>query len=99
MNMNFYTKLSLQVIVLFLSIIFASFIPDYLHSFFGDWICTGSVWDGNKYSGCDYLNYSHNPKMHWGPRHWWWTSMMLILAVIQTIRIIVWIDKTHKEEQ
>jgi hypothetical protein len=98
MNINFYNKLSLQIAILFLSIIFVSFIPDYLHSFFGDWICVGGNWDGNKYAGCDYLNFSHNPRWHWGPRHWWWAAMMFILSVIQVVRIAIWVGKNFKKD-
>lgn len=89
-----YTKLSLQIIALFAVAIIMSFIPDYLHEFFGDWECQGKVFTDKiiggyiVYDGCDYgsMN-SHNPTLHWGWRHWLWFIMGAVLFIIQCFRI------------
>lgn len=88
MKIDFYTKLMLQIIGVFAVMIFASFIPDYLHSFFGDWYCGGSI------GGCLESNqyHPHSPEWHWGYRHWLWFSMGIGVFAVQAIRIICFIS-------
>lgn len=91
---NKYVKISLQVLLVFSTLILVSFIPDYLHDFFGDTLCEGRVYNRmgdfskNYYSGCDYLDYNeHNPMWHWGYRHWIWIIMGVCLFIIQLVRV------------
>jgi hypothetical protein len=94
--------ISLRVIALFTVAIFVSFIPEYLHDFFGDWICKGrqyvpSTKEGflGSYIGCDYQSGggSHNPQTHWGYRHCLFCMMGIILFSIQSVNIINYIDE------
>ena len=96
--------ISLRVIALFVIEILVSFIPEYLHDFFGDWICKGSgigkyfPADDNNYAhtvynGCMYGGESHTSETHWGYRPWLFFTMGIILFIIQAFDIIVYIDK------
>lgn len=81
--------ISLRVILLFTVAMFVSFIPDYLHDFFGDWTC----------KGCNYGEpgrYVHDPSLHWGYRHWLFLSMGIILFIIQAVDLIMYIDSKEK---
>jgi len=64
----------IKLVIAFSILIGFSFIGDYLHDFLGDWHCNGGradyydhIWH---YSGCLYLNDSHEPTWHYGFRHW-----------------------------
>lgn len=96
--------ISLRIILLFTTAMFVSFIPDYLHKFFGDWECIGSIpWkyqpdDEHNYShiiykGCMYGGDHHLKTIHWGYRHWLFFAMGVILFIIQSIDIINYSDK------
>ncbi|MCE3278056.1 MAG: hypothetical protein K0S44_247 [Bacteroidetes bacterium] len=93
MTQKDYLKLSLNIIVTFTMWIMISFVPDYLHDLFGDWICDGSRFIANDgayghYEGCDYANDgNHLPKLHWGFRHWLWCIMGISLVIVQGFRI------------
>lgn len=96
-EVSFWEKLSIRIVVLFLIAILSTFIPDYLHSFFGDWLCKGS---GNillgmpyEYQYCNYGDWRfHNPMWHWGWRHWLWCFMCITLFIVNTIRIVHFIN-------
>lgn len=88
---KFFSLLSLQVIVIFMTVIFVSFIPDHLHDFFGDWFCGGKSLTVQL---C-FNNGFHSPQWHWGYRHWIWFIMGFILFVLQCIRVVLFIDKTE----
>lgn len=98
--MNKTTKISLRVIALFAVAMFLSFIPEYIHSFLGDWQCegsryvytTGAIYGQNE--GCTYEPGSHVSTWHWGYRHWLWCTMCLILFVIQVYDIVHYSNKT-----
>lgn len=90
--------ISLRVIALFVIAILVSFIPDYSHEFFGDWLCEGSKFGkfmpetGASYShyeriGCD-VGGKHNSTWHWGYRHWLFFAMGAVLFIIQSFDII-----------
>ena len=84
-------KLSLKIISLFTIAILSTFVGDYLHSFLGDWQCLGSGYINNKfhYERCNYAgSLFHDPRWHWGYRHWLYFSMCLCLFVIQAKDII-----------
>lgn len=84
-------KTSLRVVGLFGCAMLMSFIPDYFHSFFGDWKCEGCDWVydpsrpmGGYYTGCDYgMQNKHIAQYHWGYRHWLFFAMGLVLFIIQ----------------
>lgn len=97
-------KVSLRIILLFSVAIFLSFIPQLLHTFFGDWHCNGSgvarlipetkrMYEHYEYSGCKYDTMVHEPTWHWGYRHWLWLCMDISLAIVQIVDIIKIIDK------
>jgi hypothetical protein len=96
--------ISLRVIALFVIAMLVSFIPEYLHDFFGDWTCKGSgvgkyfPADDNNYAhtvynGCMYGGESHTSETHWGYRHWLFFMMGVILFFIQAFDIINYVDK------
>jgi hypothetical protein len=99
--------ISFRIIALFVIAILVSFIPDYLHNFFGDWLCEGAkygklipetdaCWSHYELIGCDYGSGVHNPTLHWGYRHWLFFAMGVILFIIQAIDIIIYINKQDK---
>lgn len=91
MKLNLVQTVSLRIIVIFTVAIFVSFIPDYLHDFFGDWYCKGSgVIDQHyHYSLCNYGNGFHTATWHWGYRHWLFVIMGIFLAIVQFGSLIV----------
>lgn len=89
--------ISFRFFILFAIAIIISFIPDFLHNFFGDWVCKGSgVWtDSPKesaysgfWSGCNYVSSQHDSTWHWGYRHWLFFIMGIVLFTIQVVDII-----------
>lgn len=95
-------KVSFRIIALFVCAMFVSFIPEYLHSFFGDWHCKGSGEmiisqniGASHWSQCDYnvggSNY-HLPTWHWGYRHYLFLVMGILLSIVQIWDIICVID-------
>lgn len=42
-NPNIHIKVMINIVVIFMIAIFASFIPDHYHLFFGDWYCQGRI--------------------------------------------------------
>ena len=90
--------ISLKVIMLFTIAIFSTFIGEYLHSFLGDWNCTGTKigafiaetqtsYSNYELAGCDYGD-RHLATLHWGYRHWIYLTMCVTLFVIQVVDII-----------
>jgi hypothetical protein len=92
-------KIALNIIGLFMTAILVSFIPDYLHEFFGDNFCIGNV-EKEEMSYCEFgwskYNNPHKNEWHWGYRHWLWLCMGISLAILQIRRIILIIDKGLK---
>lgn len=93
--------ISLRVILLFTVAMFVSFIPDYLHDFFGDWTCKGCEFVQDKvfgsYIGCHYGDvHVHDATLHWGYRHWLFFLMGIILFIIQVVDLIMYIDSKEK---
>lgn len=80
-------RVSLKIISLFIVAILSTFIGDNLHSFFGDWKCSGSgerLLDEWIYAKCNYGDLgSHESTWHWGYRHWLYFTMCIILFLIQ----------------
>jgi hypothetical protein len=77
--MNYYTKISLNIILIAAIMMFGSFIPEYFASFFGDYHC----------NGCHYMGDAviHEPTLHWGWRHWIWLFMSIALFGFQIFRL------------
>jgi hypothetical protein len=101
-TMNKTQIISLKVMLLFTIAIFSTFIGDYLHDFFGDWKCEGSGerLEGffNRYDKCNYGDCGfHEPKWHWGYRHWLYLAMCIVLFFIQVIDIINYAEKPFKK--
>ena len=90
-----YRKTTLKIIALFSAAIFATFIPELMPSFFGDWVCEGGQriydkgdWVG-KIQGCGYgPNDNHTATNHWGYRHWLYFFMGLCLFIYNAFLII-----------
>lgn len=98
-------KVSIRIVLLFTLTMALSFIPEYCHTLFGDWLCKGSgVVIGHEYLTPVYslCNYSvgiyeyHDPTWHWGYRHWLWQLMGLSLALVQIVNIIIIINTEDK---
>ncbi len=65
-----------------------SFIPDYLHGFFGDEYCTTYTHGGNENP-----YYHTTPRWHWGYRHWLFIFMGITLFIVQVINLICHFSK------
>ncbi len=96
MKISFFTKLSLQVVVIFVTIILASWVPDLYPKFFGDWLCQGYTTESPL---CLHHTASHNPETHWGKRHFLWLAMSIVLFIIQFVRVIGFIEKHSAEKK
>jgi hypothetical protein len=88
LRLSYYTRLSLHIIIVFTTAILVTFIPDYLHGFFGDTYCKY----GYNYEPQNLCilksQFSHHPdSWHWGIRHWIYSLMTIVLFIIQLIKI------------
>lgn len=94
-------KISIKIILLFVTAIAVSFLTDHLHTFLGDWFCIGKYWNPNQglygdYVGCQYGGSgNHTNTWHWGYRHWLVFLMGLCLAIVQIVDIINTTDKKN----
>jgi len=97
MRTKFYYSLSLQVFALFGILILCTFIPDYLHGFFGDTFCKGNIspLPIDCPSGWSRLSNTHGETWHWGYRHWLWFTMGLCLFIIQIVRIVSFMEDKY----
>ncbi len=95
-TMNLSTKISLRVIAMFVTCIFASLIPDNFHSFFGDVLCNGNLSRNLCNNGWTINSNSHGLTWHWGFRHWLFLFMGISLCVVQIIDIIYILSKESK---
>lgn len=103
-KLNFFTRLSLQVILIFAIIILGSFLPDTLPEFFGDWTCKGSgkeifKMDGYtaQHTGCTIGAWHSEPELHWGYKHYMYMLMGICLFIVQCFRIGNLINNRNKE--
>jgi len=103
---NIYLKISMRIIVLFITAILLSFIPDLNPDLFGDWQCKGtadlvtnSTYGWTRTIGCQYASRGdHDPTWHWGYRHWLYFFMGLCLAVIQIAAGVESVIKYNNEK-
>lgn len=89
-KIDFFTKLSINVVIIFLVVIVFSLVPDNFPKLFGDEWCSGvttNVITGEKEYFFHYSDRHMTPKYHWGYRHWMWSCMGARLFVIQILRI------------
>lgn len=100
--MKYIYVINLKIILAFSILILLSFIPEYFPEFFGDWTCQGTelLKENNKneiiytYVGCHYEGtLVHNPKTHWGYRHWLFSIMGLTLFILQIVNIVNYSNK------
>jgi hypothetical protein len=89
-------KVKIKIVALFAVIFLAGFIPEKYPTAFGDWKCKGSGekivsgtgWDATyHYAKCNFYGY-HNPKYHWGFRHYLWLTLGLTLTAISVYQIV-----------
>ena len=86
-------KSKLKILVIFIVMFVASFVPESNHELFGDWKCKGanSWWgddDKRKHEGCTYGTPVHESTWHWGTRHWIWLMAGLTFSVWTVIELI-----------
>lgn len=102
MKASVYTRVSINIVAIFVIIILMSFVPDHFREFFGDWQCVGANYVFSTdviyghYEGCDYGPGEHLAQIHWGYRHWLWFLMGIFLFIVQVVRIINIISKEEK---
>lgn len=92
-------KNKIRLVAIFAGVIFLSFIPEAFPDFFGDWVCQGGevihTGDFLRMKGCDYgVGYTHNPRTHWGFRHWMLFACGLTLFIWNMIELF---DKEDKK--
>ena len=93
MKLSYYNKLSIKIIGLTLTMMLYSFIPDYLHVFFGDYMCLGSgeyLKEYHRYALCNATWFDriyHLPEYHWGYRHILFNLCGIALTILQLINI------------
>lgn len=83
---NIFTELSINIIIVFITMIFVLFIPDYLHTYFGD------IYEKANHEFCG-GNGEEKLGWTWGWRHWLWMWMGISLFIVQFSRIISIINK------
>lgn len=90
---NIWFIVSLNVVILFITAMVMSVIPEQLPSIFGDVICT--IPHNHSHAMCSY----HREEYHidWGYRHYLFFWMGVVLFMVQVIRIISLI-KNHTEQ-
>ena len=87
-SLNLWYALSLRIILLFVTAMLVSFVPDYLRNFFGD----------VKYLETEIYHHSLiDDQYEWGFRHSLYFFMCCCLFIVQAIRLGMWVDKNHKE--
>lgn len=99
---KFFFRISIQVIIVFTTVILVSFIPDYFHSQMGDTLCNGRVLNLTTMQYEYYWHNGHEHKdmeWHWGYRHWLFFIMGITLFVIQIFRIVHLINNTKIENK
>lgn len=94
-------KSKLKILVVFIVMFCASFIPDQNHELFGDWKCKGrlSWWDDNgkrQNEGCRYGAPVHDPSWHWGTRHWIWLFTGITFSIWTIAEVIIDAEKKSK---
>ena len=87
-KLDYYTRLSLHIMAVFTTAILISFIPDYLHDFFGDTYCKyGNAITGDNQCSVKMEYYHSADTWHWGLRHWLYCAMTILVFCIQMAKI------------
>lgn len=84
MKNNVFFAIALRIIILFTIVIMGTFLPEILRDFFGDapQINTGDAVD---------------PLWSWGPRHYWYFTMMVFLFILGCTNVIIGIVNIVKK--
>ncbi len=90
MKPSIYTKISINIVLMFIIGIAMSIVPELHPKFFNDQFCLGWIGE-NKL--CFRSEEQHQPTWHWGYQHWLWFFMGALLFVVQAVKIINSIDK------
>lgn len=96
MELNKSTRVSIRIILLFVTAILLSLLPDYFREFFGDTLCNGISADLNTHKEEYFFHYggTHRDLLyHWGYRHWLFLLMGISLAAVQVANIVSIIGK------
>lgn len=92
-------RVSFRIVLLFITAILLSTVPDYLFSFFGDTVCNGIIF--NKIEGKNEF-FTHwggvhkDVQVHWGYRHYLYFLMGFCLTIVQIVDIISIIEENEK---
>jgi hypothetical protein len=85
-------KSKLKILVVFVVMFFASFVPESNHELFGDWKCRGGVVelknDDVIHDGCQYYSNTHGSSWHWGMRHWIWLLAGVTFSIWTVVDVI-----------
>src|SRR5687767_11387238 len=92
MKISFYTKLSLQVIVLFVCIMAVNLIPDLFPDGWFYYYCKGGVHNHSMIPEHTF------PVYHWTFQRWMFLIMGIVLFIIQFARIVGLMHKHLDEE-
>lgn len=97
-------KSKLKILVVFVVMFFASFVPESNHEMFGDWKCKGTTInydeknDNHFIVGCRYQGYnSHGPSWHWGMRHWIWLFTGITFSIWTVVEVIIESEKNSRK--
>lgn len=96
-------KSKLKILVVFVMMFFASFVPESNHELFGDWKCNGTSVhydknDNHFLVGCKYEGYnSHNPSWHWGTRHWIWLLTGITFSIWTVVEVVIEAEKNSRK--
>ena len=102
--MNKWVRLYIQIFVVFIVMFLVSFIPELYPDLFGDWKCGGYYKEylNGTYKivndKCLYTESNHNPKYHWGWRHWLLFVSGWVYTIVSITKMIDDFDKKEEEK-
>ena len=76
-----HTKIMLRIVILFVTVMLMSFVPENFRDLFGDEYCKIP----HHFHAGDYHEY---PEWHWGFRHFAWCGMGMTLFIYNVVLII-----------
>jgi hypothetical protein len=78
MKTQVYFGIAWRITVLISIGLFHTFVPEYLHDFFGDEYVEKTSWAGITF--CEW---------EWGARHYWYTTGMVLLFLLSLVNVIM----------
>ena len=94
MKLSKIQTISIRIVLLFVTAMLFSFIPELIPKFFGDTICIDGTDTWNRMCSQGYKEVRHvKGTIHWGYRHWLFLAMGIALFIVQVIDIINYADK------